>query len=391
MHPDFPSLGESEIYLDSATTSLVPSVVLETIDGSLRRGGSPNRSLHGRGHEATRALAHTRRELAAGLIVPSQELVFVPSATLGLNLIAQGWGPRLASGDEVLVSVAAHNSSFLPWQRECQRRGAALVHLKVTPGGDLDLRDLRGKLSARTKTLAINHVSNLTGACTDVASIVAVVRDSPARDALIVVDGAQAVAHLDAQPAAWGCDFYVYSGHKCYGVPGAAVVWGAAERWAQCDPLWVGGGSVEQASFSGTRYKNGPERYESGTANLLAIEAMGAGLRYAREHRDLAHQQALMQRLVEGLGRMEKVRVLGDPQRRVGCVSWIHEEIHAHDIVTLLNEDKISLRAGHHCAHRLMEHFGARQSLRASFACFNQISEIDALCASLEKIHGILG
>lgn len=392
MHEDFPTLAQGEVYLDSATTSLVPRSVQEVVLQAMRAGGSAGRSLHGRGYAATQALARARSFVARDLSVQEQELVFVPSTTVALNLVAQGWAaPRLGPADQVLVSVAEHNANFLPWHRVCRQSGAALLPVAVDAHGQLDLEDLRAKLRPQTKVIALTHVSNVTGACTDIARVVELIRVSPAADALVVVDGAQAIAHLRASPAQWGCDFYAYSGHKCYGVPGAGVLWGAKGRWGQCEPLWVGGGSVEQASFDTILFKEGPERFESGTANLPAIAGLAAGLEYARAHQDQNSQSELLSSLAQRLEAMPGVRVLGHPSKRVGCVSWVHQGIHAHDMATLLDEAGIALRVGHHCAQRLLEHFGVHTALRASLAHFNHASQLELLCAELDKAREILG
>lgn len=390
MHPDFPQLEAGEVYLDSATTTLVPAPVLQLVSAALARGGSPGRGGHARGQRADLAYALAREKVAAMLGGAQEEIVFVPGTTFGLNLIAQGWGRRLERGDEILLSVAEHNASFLPWHRITQVTGARLVPVLVDSRGDLDMTDLSAKLSPQTRVLAINHVSNVTGSVTDIASVVAKVRASAAKDALVVVDGAQAVAHLEIHPQAWGCDFYGFSGHKCYGVPGAGVVWGAAHRWAQCRPLWLGGGAVERASFDEVLLRQGPAAFEPGTVNLPAVQGLVAGLEYASAHFDPEKETQLLDALQARLCEISGIRVLGDPRQRLGCISWVHEGIHAHDVATILDGAKLRLRAGHHCAHRLLAHFGVHHAMRASIAHFNTLDDIEALARGLEKAQEIL-
>lgn len=392
MHPDFLSLTRGEIYLDSATTGIPPQSVLDAVQQALLAGGSPGRSVHAKGYRASLIHNEARIEIARFLEVPASECIFVPSSTIGLNLIAQGWGARnLAPGDEILVSVAEHNANFLPWQRLAQKNGVRLHPIACTATGDLDLSDLRSKLCARTQVVALNQVSNVTGAVTDIATVVQMVRDTVARHALIVVDGAQGMAHLGASPADWGCDVYTFSGHKCYGVPGAALVWARAQVWEKAEPLWVGGGSVERASFEETVWAQGPARFESGTVNLAAIVGMLEGLRYASQHRNPDRQQALLWALVQRLSRVPGLRILGAPAQRMSCLSWVHQGLHAHDLGTLLDSKGIALRVGHHCAHRMLDHFGVRQSLRASFSHFNQMQDIEALGSALEYAVEVLG
>lgn len=389
MHPDFPQLDRGEVYLDSATTSLVPAPVVQIVAGALAKGGSPGRGGHARGQGADQAYAQARESMASLLGGSTPEIVFVPGTTFGLNLIAQGWGQRLCQGDEILVSVAEHNASFLPWHRVSQNTGARVIPVLVDERGDLDLDDLSAKLGPRTRVLAINHVSNVTGSVTDIAALVARVRASPAKDALVVVDGAQAAAHLELCPKTWGCDFYVFSGHKSYGVPGAGVVWGAAHRWAQCQPLWVGGGAVERASFDEVVLREGPAAFEPGTINLPAVQGMLAGMNYARAHLDPEKDTQLLDVLQARLAQIPGIRLLGAPRKRAGCISWVHDGVHAHDIATILDGRKLRLRAGHHCAHRLLAHFGVHHSLRASIAHFNTLDDIERLAQGLEKAQEI--
>lgn len=389
MHPDFPQLEPGEVYLDSATTSLVPASVRELVAQALTKGGSPGRGGHVRGQAADSAYADARHTIASELGGFDEEVVFVPGTTFGLNLIAQGWGQRLRPGDEILVSVAEHNASFLPWFRISQQTGAKVVPVLVDARGDFDWGDLAAKLGPRTRALAINHVSNVTGSVTDIAQLSAMVRASVAKDALIVVDGAQAAAHLELCPKAWGCDFYVFSGHKCYGVPGAGAVWGAAHRWAQCQPLWVGGGAVERASFTEVVLREGPAAFEPGTVNLPAILGMVAGMRYAKAHRDLEKETRMLDVLCARLREIPGLSILGDPRQRVGCISWVHQGVHAHDIATILDGAKLRLRAGHHCAHRLLAHFGEHHALRASIGHFNGMDDIEALAQALQRAQEI--
>ncbi|MEM7160090.1 MAG: cysteine desulfurase [Myxococcota bacterium] len=388
----FPALGHSAVYLDSATTALMPQSVIDRVSAVLARGGSAGRSVHALGHGATDDYAQARATVARALGGTADEVVFVRSATEGLNTVAEGWAaPRLGPGDEVCVSLAEHHSNLLPWQRICQRTGATLSIVGVDAEGDLDRDDLRRKLGRRTRVLALTHVSNVTGALTDLAAVEQIVADSDADDLAVVLDGAQAMPHLPIDVTRLGCDFYVFSGHKVYGPPGVGVVWAKPRRWAETEPLLLGGGMVSRVFADRYEPAEGPARFEAGTPNVAAAAGLATALAFVEEHRDLGAHRALLERAVDTLDRLEGVRITGRPVHRIGAVSFVVEGVHAHDVASVLDEEHIAVRAGHHCAQPLLRHLGVASTVRASFGLHNRPADVERLASALTRVQQVFG
>lgn len=381
-------------YLDSAATTPTPQPVIDAVAEAMARGGSPGRGLHRLGFAATRALADAREEIAARLGGAAAEVVFVRSATDGLNLIAAGWAaPRLAPGDAIVVGRDAHSSNLLPWLRLCEARGATLEVVGCTANGELDLGALARALGPRTRLVAITHVSNVTGAIAPISAVAAAIRASPAAGALLVVDGAQALAHLPIDLPRLGCDVYVASAHKAYGPPGFGVVWAPARRWAETEPLVVGGGTVLSIDLDRgeVRHVDGPGRLEAGTANLPGAVGMAAALRWLAEHRDLARERGLARAAEEALAGLRGVTLLGRPSERVGVLSFVVDGIHAHDVASILDTRGVAVRAGHLCAEPLLRHFGHASAVRASLGVFNDCDDIDRLIAGIIETRRVFG
>lgn len=378
-------------YLDTAATALMPQPVLDAVAEALARGGTAGRSVHRLGREATASYERARLAVARHLGAAAEELVFVRSATEGLNLVAEGWArPRLGPGDEVCVSVAEHHSNLLPWRRVCEQRGARLVLVECDDDGDLDLAALRRRLSRRTKLLALTHVSNVTGAETSIPEVARILAASAAADAALVVDGAQAIPHLDVDVTELGCDFYAFSGHKAYGPPGVGAVWARPRRWQETQPLLVGGGMVLQVSDERVDLLDGPARFEAGTPHVAAAIGLAAALRFLTEHRDHGHERALLRATEEALRGVPGVRVLGNPRRRCGLISFAVDGVHAHDVGSLLDEHGVAVRAGHHCAQPLLRHLGVMSAVRVSLGLYNDEQDVERLVAALGLVHDAL-
>lgn len=379
-------------YLDTATTALTPAVVIDAIAEVLAQGGSAGRSVHRLGLGATERYEQARAVIADQIGGAASELVFVSSATEGLNLIAEGWArPRLGPGDELCVSVAEHHSNLLPWRRACERRGARLVVLPCDERGDLDLQALRSRLSHRTRLLAVTHVSNVTGAETSIPEVAQLLATSPAADALLVVDGSQAIPHRRVDVGGLGCDFYVFSGHKAYGPAGVGAVWARSERWRETQPHLVGGGMVDLVSADRVDYAEGPARFEAGTRNVAGAVGLAAGLGFLAEHRDPEREQALLRAAEQALAAIPGVRILGAPQRRRGALSFVVDGVHAHDVGTVLDSHGVAVRAGHHCAQPLLRHFGVGAAVRASFGLYNDEADVERLAAAVADVARRMG
>jgi len=380
------------VYLDSATTALLPGSVIDAVSEQLMRGGAAGRSVHALATQATQDYEQARSVIAQHLGGVADELVFVRSATEGLNLIAEGWGrPRVGPGDEICVSVAEHHSNLLPWRRVCARRGARLLVAACDAQGDLDLKDLKRRLNPRTRVLALTHVSNVTGAETSIPEVAGILAASPAAGAALVVDGAQAVPHRPINVAQLGCDFYVFSGHKAYGPPGISAVWARPERWHETQAWLVGGGMVTQVAPDRIDYADGPARFEAGTPNVAGAVGLAAGVRFVAKHRDASREQALLDEAKRALGKLPEIRILGNPRRRSGALAFVVTGIHAHDVGSLLDSHGVAVRAGHHCAQPLLRHFGVTSAVRVSLGLYNDESDIERLVHALAEVQRTMG
>ena len=396
---EFPALEAREghtpaVYLDSAATSLKPRAVIDAVAGVYLRGlGGTHRGVHRWSAAATDALEATRAELAAWLGGGSpSEVGFTRGATESLNLVATGWGAsRLGPGDEVLVSGLEHHSSVLPWRRVCRATGARLVVAPLDASGTVPLEAFSRRMGHRTRVVVMTHLSNVTGAVLPVRAVASLARSL---GALVVVDGAQAVAHLDVDVAALGCDFYAFSAHKMYGPDGVGVLWGRHDHLEALEPLVVGGGAVSAVHDEEVTTLPVPHRLEAGTPPLAGVVGLGAALTFLRTRGRSARRDfaaPLRAKLVATLEATPRVRILGETQGRVGLVSFVLEGVHAHDAGSFLDRAGVAVRAGHHCAQPVMDHFGVTASLRASLGVYNTAEDLDIFTDALRQALQELG
>lgn len=373
------------VYLDSAASCLLHDDVLREVVAALRAGGSAGRGPHRLGRQATAALEAARATVAAHLDSVPEQVVFVKSATEGLHLFARGWGGAvLRPGDAVLVTALDHHASLLPWRELARELGLRVEVVDCDVRGDLDLGDLERRLSARVRVLALPHVSNVTGARVPLVEVVARVR-ARSPDCAVVVDGSQAVAHGPVAPAALGVDAYVFSGHKAHGPLGAGVVWATARRWSEARPVLWGGGMVQRVGPREEELVAVPWRFEAGTPNHPAVVGLAAGLARCGTHAPLARVAA--ERIADVAG----CRVLGQPQDRVGVVSFVVENVHAHDVGALLDEAGVHVRVGHLCAQPYLARLGVHAAVRASFAGYSTTTDVDRLIEVLATVRRRLG
>jgi cysteine desulfurase/selenocysteine lyase len=391
---DFPILARRIfdrplVYLDSAASSQKPRQVLEALDDYYRQHhANVHRGVHTLSSEATDLYEAARRKLARFLGATSErECVFVRGTTEAINLVSQAWArPRLGPGDEVLISEMEHHSNLVPWQIVCGQTGARLVVAPFDDSGELVLSEFRARLSARTRVVALTHVSNVLGTVNPVAELAALAR---ARGALVVIDGAQAVPHLPVNVRELGCDFYAFSGHKTYGPTGIGVLWGSQERLAETGP-WQGGGSmIRSVSFEKTSYADPPERFEAGTPDIAGAIGLGAAIDWL-EALGMpavdAHEQELIGYAQDALAGVAGLRLIGQPRRRAGALSFVTGDVHPHDLGTFLDREGIAVRVGHHCAQPIMTHYGIPATTRASFGVHNGTDDIDALVAGIRRV-----
>ena len=393
---EFPALaarphGHRLAYLDSASTTLKPQVVIDAVSEVARtQAGNVHRAVHALAEAATEAYDAARGEIAALLGAAADEIVLTSGTTASVNLVAQTWGrTRLGAADVVVVSALEHHSNLVPWQLVCAERGATLRIAPLDGDGRIDVAALAARLDERVKLVAVSQLSNVLGT---VAPIAAIARAAHAVGALVLVDGAQAVAHLPVDVGALGCDFYAWSGHKLYGPTGTGVLWGRRALLAAMPP-WQGGGEmVASVDDQGARFRDPPHRFEAGTPNIAGVIGLGAAVRWWRaiDHgARVGHERALHARLVAGLRELPGVTVLGAPEAAV--VAFTVDGVHPHDVATILDHDGVAIRGGHHCAEPLHRRLGLAASARASLGLYSGDDDVDALLAALPRVRDLLG
>jgi len=381
-------------YLDNAATTFSPTVVLDKAY-QFETGYRANvaRGVHRLATEATDAYEAARATVARYLNAGSvEEVVFTSGTTAGINHLARALEPQLQAGDEVLVSLAEHHSNFVPWQLMCQRCDARLRVIPLREDGTLDLQQAAAQLSARTRIIAITHASNVTG---EQVAVEAVAPLAQQVGALLVVDGAQAVPHGPVDVQALGADYYVFSGHKCYGPTGVGVLWGKNRLLQHLPEFFSGGGMVERVTLAGTRFLDNNQRFEAGTPPIAQAIALAAALEWLMAlpwAAIRAHERQLLARLAEGFSAIPGLRVIGPAlqQARMPIISFTIDECHPHDICHLLDQQGVALRGGHHCAQPLMDALGVMATTRASMAVFNNQEDVEALLAGLQQAVALL-
>jgi len=390
---DFPAIPDGWAYLDTAATAQKPKAVIDAIARAYGETyATVHRGVYQRSAEMTVAFEASRRRVARFIGAASpEEVVFVRGATEGINLVAQSWGGSvLKPGDRILLSQLEHHSNIVPWQMVAERTGAEIDVVPLDPNGRLDLDAMEAMLTERHKMVALAHVSNVLGSVLDVPRAVALARRVGAK---VLLDGCQAVPRMPVDVAALGCDFYVFSGHKLYGPTGIGVLWGRGELLDAMPPMHGGGAMIDKVTFAKTTYAPPPARFEAGTPHVVGVIGLHAAIDYVEEigldaiH---AHETALVRAARDGLSGINSLRLFG-PEDSAGIVSFALEGVHPHDIGTILDEEHVAIRAGHHCAQPLMEHLGVDATARASFGVYNGRQDVDALVRGIERVTRIFG
>jgi cysteine desulfurase / selenocysteine lyase len=391
---DFPILhqqvhGKPLVYLDSANTSQKPRAVIAA-EQAVYEGYYANvhRGVYQLSVRAEQAFEGARLKAQRFLNAREpREIIFVRGTTEAINLVAQTYGRKnVGAGDEVLISAMEHHSNIVPWQMLCEEKGA---HLKVAPiddAGEIRLEEMERLLSPRTKLVSVGHVSNALGTVNPVRRIVEMAH---ARGVPVLVDGAQAAPHLPIDVQALDCDFYAFSGHKAYGPSGIGVLYGKAALLTAMPPWQGGGDMILSVSFEKTTYNHIPYKFEAGTPNIAGTIALGAALDYLEglgRARVAAYEHELLAYGTEALSSVPGLRFIGTAREKAGVISFVLEDVHPHDIGTVLDHEGIAIRTGHHCAQPVMERFGVPATARASLAVYNRRSDLDALAQGLRKV-----
>lgn len=396
---DFPILarpvrGRRLVYLDNAATTQKPDAVIEAERRYYREyNANIHRGVHWLSQQATAAYEGARERVRALLnAARADEIVFTRGTTEAINLVAQSWGgANLRPGDEILLTTMEHHSNIVPWQLACQRSGAVLKVAPVNDAGELEIDAFEALLGARTRLVAVTHVSNALGTVNPLPRLIASAHAAGAR---VLVDGAQAVAHLQVDVQALGCDFYAFSGHKLYGPTGIGALYGRAELLAAMPPWQGGGDMIRSVAFERTTYAEPPQRFEAGTPNIAGAVGLAAAIDYVHAiglERIAAHEQALLAHGSAALAAIPGLRAIGTAAHKIGVLSFVIDGIHPHDLGTILDTEGVAVRAGHHCTMPLMTRFGIPGTARASLALYNDEADIDALVAAIAKAQDLFG
>jgi len=380
--------GKPLTYLDNGASAQRAQCVIDAVDDYERRHhANIHRGVHTLSQEATALYESARDRIARFINARSRsEIIFVRGTTEAINLVAQSYArPILRPGDEVLITHLEHHANIVPWQMVCEQTGATLIVAPMDAHGEVHLDAVVSLMNARTKILACAHVSNALGTILPVRRIVAAAR---ARGITTLVDGAQAISHMPVDVQELGCDFYAFSGHKMYGPTGVGVLYGR-EQLLDRMPPWQGGGEmILSVTFAKTTYNALPNKFEAGTPNISGGIGLGAAVDFL-SGMDLdaahAHEEALLRHATATLNKIHGLRIVGTAPEKASLVSFVVDGVHPHDLGTILDEDGIAVRTGHHCAMPVMDFFKVPATARASFAFYNTFDEIDRLAAGIER------
>jgi cysteine desulfurase/selenocysteine lyase len=394
---DFPILrrqvrGRALTYLDNAATTQKPQQVLDALIGYYTTcNANVHRGVHFLSEIATEAHDVARGKVRAFLNAAStREIVFTRNSTEGINLVAHAFGRwRVNAGDEIVITGMEHHSNIVPWQLLCEERGA---HLRVAPiddSGALILDELEALLTPRTKLLSVTHMSNALGTVNPIATIV---RMAHARGVPVLVDGSQAAYHLPVDVQSLDCDFYVATGHKLYGPTGIGVLYGRESLLAEMPPFLGGGDMIRSVTFEKSTWNELPYKFEAGTPDIAGAIGLGAALDYISAvglDRITAHEHDLLDYGTAALLEVPGLRLIGTAPHKASILSFVIEGVHPHDIGTIVDQDGVAIRTGHHCAQPVMDRFCVPATARASLAMYNTRCEIDALVGALRRVHAV--
>ena len=394
---DFPILqrlvhGTPLVYLDNAATTQKPRAVIDRlVKYYSEENANIHRGVHALSVEATDAYDAARECVRQFLnAADAREVVFVRGATEGINLVAATYGrANVGVGDEVLVSEMEHHSNIVPWQMLCGEKGAQLRVVPITDSGELRLDDYERLLGPRTRLVALTHVSNALGTINPVGTLV---RLAHARGIPVLIDGAQAVAHMPVDVQAIGCDFYVFSGHKVFGPTGVGVLYGRSALLEAMPPFQGGGDMIRSVAFERTLYNEVPYKFEAGTPNIAGVVGLTAAIEYLTAidlDRVAAYEHELLAYGTEALSEIAGLQLTGTAPHKAAILSFVMDDVHPHDIGTILDRDGVAIRAGHHCCQPLMARLGVPATARASLALYNTRAEIDALVRSVRAVKTV--
>ena len=391
---DFPVLrqtvnGKPLVYLDNAASSQVPQVVIDR--GSIYledEHSNIHRGVHYLSQKATTAYEGAREKVKRFINArDAKECIFVRGATEGINLVMHGYGRKfIGAGDEIIISAMEHHANIVPWQMLCEEKGAVLRVIPMNDAGELLQDEYHALLSERTKFVAFTHVSNALGTINPIREMI---DQAHKYGAPVLIDGAQSAPHMLVDVQELDCDFYAFSGHKMFAPTGSGIIYGKAELLEQMNPFQGGGDMIRSVTFEKTTYACLPTKFEAGTPAIASQIGLGAAIDYLNSidrEKAAEHEHELLRYATERLKAIEGVRIVGTAREKTSVLSFVIDEIHPHDIGTILDQEGIAVRAGHHCAQPVMQRFNIPATARASFAFYNTKEEVDVLARTIEKV-----
>lgn len=395
---DFPVLkqqfhGKPLAYLDTAATAQKPQVVIDAIKKYYEQeNANIHRGVYQLSERATEMYEGVREQVRQLLNAQStKEIVYVKGVTEAINLVAFGFADFVDAGDEILISQMEHHANIVPWQVLCQKTGAILKVIPIHEDGSLDDDAYLQLLSDKTKMVAVTHVSNVLGTINPIKDMIAAAH---AKDIPVLIDGAQGLPHMNVDVQALDCDFYTFSSHKAYGPTGIGVLYGK-QAWLEKLPVYqTGGDMIRQVTFAQTEYNELPFKFEAGTPNIAGVVGMGVALRYLQTiglENVFDHSVELLHYATKQLAAMSNIRLIGTAENKVGVVSFVMKNAHAHDVGTILDSEGVAVRVGHHCAMPLMDWYQVPATVRASFGIYSNRDDVDQFCVALQKVVNLFG
>ena len=378
--------GKPLVYFDNGATSQKPQTVIDALAHYYSAENSNiHRGVHYLSERATAVYEEARSKIRGFINARNnQEIIFVRGTTEAINLVTQSYGRTfLKAGDEIIISAMEHHSNIVPWQMLCEQIGAKLRVIPINHDGEIVMDEYRRLLNEKTKFVSVTHVSNALGTIAPVKEIVALAHE---RSIPVLLDGAQAVPHLRVDMQDLGCDFYAFSGHKMFGPTGVGVLYGRGELLEKMPPYQGGGDMISLVTFEKTHYNVLPYKFEAGTPHISGGIGLGAAIDYlqALDWQGLtAHEHALLGYATESLSNIDGLRIIGTAKEKAGVLSFVFDHVHAHDVGTILDQEGVAVRSGHHCAMPVMQRFGVPATTRASFAFYNTTEEIDILVRAI--------
>jgi cysteine desulfurase/selenocysteine lyase len=394
---DFPILdlevnGQPLVYLDNAASSQMPRAVIDRIVRyQTSEHANIHRAVHYLSEKATGEYEESRRKAQRFLNArEDREIIFTSGTTDGINLVAHGFGRKfIGEGDEIILTTLEHHSNIVPWQMVAQEKGAKLRVVPIDDRGELLIDEYRKLFNDRTKLVAITHVSNALGTINPVKEMIATAHS---HGVPVLVDGAQAAPHMSVDVQDLDCEFYAFSGHKCCGPTGIGILYGKAALLEKMQPFKGGGDMILSVTFEKTTYNTIPHKFEAGTPPIMAAIALGTAIDYLSGiglDAIASHETDLLEYATERVNATPGIRIIGTAERKAAVLSFTVDGVHPHDVGTLLNEEGVAIRTGHHCAQPVMQRFKVPATCRASFAFYNTMDEVDALVAAIRKVQKV--